>query len=118
MSGGTKNDGGKPPLHLIPHGAMVEVARALDFGGKKYGPYNWRNGFEWSRLISAGMRHRGAFNDGENLDSESGLCHIAHSICCDLFLLEHFVKGLGTDDRHAGQSLFLPTSVTRLPYED
>jgi hypothetical protein len=98
--GGTKFDTGKPPMSLAPRCAHEEEAKALAFGADKYGPHNWRQGFAWSRLLDAAMRHLVAFIDGEDLDHETGISHIAHLRCNTGFLLEHIKYGLGTDDRY------------------
>ena len=94
-----KHDLGKPPLNLIPGGPLNQIAMVLAHGAQKYGAYNWREGFHWGRLTSAALRHIHAWNDGEDLDPETGLSHLAHASCCLLFLLEHQAEGLGTDDR-------------------
>jgi Domain of unknown function (DUF5664) len=100
ITGGTKYDAGKPPMSLIPRSAHMAEAEVLAFGAKKYSAHNWRDGFKWSRLIDAAMRHLTAFSDGEDLDPETGLSHVAHLRCCTGFLLEHIVHELGTDDRY------------------
>jgi hypothetical protein len=97
---GTKYDAGKPPMSLIPRSAHVAEAEVLAFGAKKYAAHNWRAGFAWSRLTDAAMRHLTAFIDGEDVDPETGLSHIAHLRCCTGFLLEHIAHELGTDDRY------------------
>lgn len=94
-----KHDSDKPHLFLIPRSALEAEARVLGFGALKYGMHNWRQGFDWSRLIDAAMRHIVAFADGEDMDPESGLSHIAHARCMLGFLLSHQLEGLGTDDR-------------------
>jgi hypothetical protein len=95
-----KHDAGKPRLFLIPRSAQEAEAQVLGFGAEEYGMHNWRRGFEWSRLIDAALRHIVAFADGEDMDPESGLSHIAHARCMVGFLLAHQLEGLGTDDRH------------------
>lgn len=97
---GIKHDQGKPPLSLIPKESLWEIGRVLEFGAKKYSPYNWRKGFDYSRLISAAMRHISQFNDGEDIDSETKLSHLAHAICCLMFLLEQQKLQYGNDDRY------------------
>lgn len=87
MSGGTKHDGGKEPLDLIPYDSLVEIAKVLNFGAGKYQPFNWAKGIEYRRLLSATMRHVYQFNNGEDADIESGHSHLAHAACCLLFLL-------------------------------
>ena len=85
-TGGTKHDEGKPRLDLLPSGPLVEIARALEFGSRKYGDNQWRNGFAWSRLYGASLRHLLAHKDGESLDPESKISHLAHAACNLLFL--------------------------------
>jgi hypothetical protein len=95
-----KHDTGKPPMSLISRTALIEEAKVLAFGKDKYGAHNWRAGMDFSRLMDACLRHVYAFADGEDLDSETGLSHLAHARCCLAFLLEYQGKRLGTDDRY------------------
>ena len=88
-------------MDLMPFGALEQIAWVFTFGAKKYAPHNWRNGFEWSRLIAALERHIGAFKEGEDTDPESQMPHLAHAGCCLLMLLEHTLKGYGMDDRYS-----------------
>ena len=99
---GLKYDDGKPPMDLLPGEALEAIAQALAFGAKKYGRDNWRKGFNWSRLLGAGLRHLSAFGRGERKDPESGLSHLAHAGAMLLFLLTHEVTGIGTDDLYKG----------------
>jgi hypothetical protein len=81
-SGGTKHDEGKVDLTLVPLIALEAEARALMFGEKKYGRYNYTAGFESSRLTAAALRHLYAYIGGEDVDSESGLLHLGHARAC------------------------------------
>jgi len=83
---GVKYDAGKSRLDLIPHEALEELGKVLAFGANKYTAGNWANGINYSRLIAAAFRHLSAFNGGEDLDPESGLCHIDHAMCNLAFL--------------------------------
>lgn len=96
----TKFDDNKPPVGLIPRSATLEEAYVLAFGAQKYGTHNWRQGMKWQRLINASMRHILAFNEGEDFDPESGLCHLAHARCCLSFLIEYMTTHPELDDRH------------------
>lgn len=98
--GAAKYDTGKVRLELLSVPAMEAIAEVMTFGAKKYAAHNWRKGFEWSRLFGATLRHLFAALKGEDRDPESGLPHLAHAGCCIMFLLEHYLCGLGTDDRH------------------
>lgn len=95
-----KHDQSKLPMHLLSTTALEEVAKVLQFGAEKYEAHNWRKGFVWSRTISAAMRHILAFNSGEDRDPESGLSHVAHAMCCLMFLLEFEKTRPELDDRY------------------
>ena len=85
---GIKHDNGKPRFSLIPPSSLREIAQVLTFGANKYAPGNWmhlKNARE--RYSDALLRHVYAWMDGETLDPESGLHHLAHAGCCILFLL-------------------------------
>jgi len=92
--GGAKHDEGKVDLTLIPLIALESEARALMFGEKKYGRYNYTQGFEVSRLTSAALRHIYAYIGGQDVDSESGLHHLGHARA-NLAMLLH-CEQLGT----------------------
>ena len=86
---GIKYDGEKPKMNLLPPKAIVEVAKVLTFGAEKYGAENWKELEDLQNRYTAGaLRHIFAHMDGEKLDSETGLSHMAHALCCLLFKLE------------------------------
>lgn len=78
----------KTPLSLIPTSAMNETALVHKFGAGKYGAYNWRDtGVSATTYVNAIMRHLNAWRDGEDIDEESGLSHIAHIACsCNILM--------------------------------
>lgn len=96
---GIKHDSDKAPMSLLSREALERTAEVLAFGAKKYAAHNWRRGFEWSRPLSAAQRHLLAFQDGEDRDPESGLSHLAHAMCCIMFLLEFEKTHRELDDR-------------------
>lgn len=101
---GRKFDAGKEPFGLLPWVALTWVARTLDYGARKYAPGNWRKVPQGSdRYFDAALRHLVAWRQGEAMDAESGLPHLACAACCVLFLLE-----LEHPDPRAPQS---PTSA-------
>lgn len=110
-NGGTKHDAGKRQWHLLPFDALEEVIKVLEFGATKYDKYNWTKGFAFTRLLDAAFRHIKAFIGGEDNDPETGCSHIAHAICCLLFLLTFIKKGGGSDDRYVGTK-FRPATDT------
>jgi hypothetical protein len=99
--GGTKYDSGKPPMSLLDPTWKAGVAKVLGFGAEKYDAHNWRKGFKYSRLIDAAERHLDAFTSGEDLDSESGLCHLYHASCCLMFLSNMYETRKDLDDRYS-----------------
>lgn len=96
---GLKYDSDKAPMSLLSREALEQTAQVLAFGAKKYAAHNWRKGFQWSRPLSAAQRHLLAFQDGEDRDPESGLSHLAHAMCCIMFLLEFEKTHRELDDR-------------------
>ena len=83
-----KDDGEKPRANLLPPRAVLEVARVLTFGARKYAPENWRKVDDLGRYTAAALRHVFAYMQGERIDPESGLHHLAHAACCLLFIVD------------------------------
>lgn len=100
QSGGTKYDAEKPSMDLLDTTALVEMARVLDYGKHKYNAHNWRAGIQWSRTVAAIMRHVTAFNNGEDVDPETGISHIAHAAVNCMFLLNFQQTHKELDDRY------------------
>lgn len=85
---GDKYDTGKPRMGLLPWAELVKVVWVLEYGAKKYTEGGWRSVPDGlKRYVDAGLRHVGSFCDGEALDPESGLHHLAHAACDFLFAL-------------------------------
>lgn len=90
----------KPPLHLVPPVAIIHDATVLRYGAEKYGPYNWREEkISYSVYVSAAMRHLLSAFDGEDVDPESGLPHIAHARATLGILLDAISINAINDDR-------------------
>jgi len=90
MGEGRKFDGGKPEYGLLPPFALEETAKVLTFGAQKYERGNWiRVPDSKRRYFDAMERHIWAWKKGEKIDPESGLHHLAHAMCCLMFLYEH-----------------------------
>lgn len=87
---GMKFDGNKPRYSLLPKGAVNSVIEVLEFGAKKYSADNWQevdNAKE--RYYNAAMRHIDLWWNGEKLDSETNVHHLAHA-ATNLFFLMWF----------------------------
>lgn len=97
---GVKHDQNKPDLSLLPKEFLEEVAKAFMHGEKKYARYNYLAGMDWHRVIASAFRHLSAFNEGEDLDTESGNNHLAHAGACIAMLLVYYKRGIGKDTRY------------------
>ena len=84
---GQKFDTNKPRMSLLPKGALNAVIRVLEFGASKYQADNWKHVPEAkTRYYDAMQRHIDAWWHGEQKDPETGEHHLAHAICCGMFL--------------------------------
>jgi len=99
---GKKFDGEKVRVELIPFYPLIQIAKVMTFGAKKYGDNNWREGLKWSRVLGAILRHLFAWAMGEKFDPESGINHLAHAGCGVMFLLEFDKTHPELDDRPLG----------------
>lgn len=100
---GMKHDQEKPRMDLLDTSWLVGVAEILTFGAKKYASHNWRGGIELSRLIAAALRHISSFNDGEDIDAETGKSHLYHASCCLMFASWMLNNRPDLDDRYKGK---------------
>jgi len=87
MTKGIKFDHDKPDYSLVPFGAMDEVVKVLTYGAHKYDRHNWVY-VDDIRYQAAAMRHFSAYMQGEQIDPESGIQHLAHMACSILFLIQ------------------------------
>ena len=88
-----KADKGKLELSLVNPELVKAVAGVRMYGTEKYGDSeNWRK-VEPKRYVDALYRHLLAYIEGNEVDEESGLSHLAHMACNISFLLdEEYLK--------------------------
>ena len=98
---GLKFDGTKPDLSLVPRSALEGMAKAFMVGEKKYGRNNFKQGMASHRYVAAAMRHITAWNDGEDLDPETGNHHMWHALASIAMLLECEKLGTLEDTRRS-----------------
>jgi hypothetical protein len=90
---GKKYDNEKLRWSLLPLEALQDVVNVLEFGAKKYAPDNWKYvDNAQARYWDAAMRHMIAYKIDNQTDSETGLSHLAHAICCLLFLSQFDIE--------------------------
>lgn len=94
-SEGRKDDLNKRRYSLLPANTVNQVVDVLEYGASdKYEVDNWQKIPDArTRFYNAAMRHIDAWWNGEILDLDKGetkgsqLPHLAHAICCLLFLM-------------------------------
>lgn len=85
---GVKFDQLKARWSLVPRKVMAQVVEVLTFGAAKYSSDNWMH-VDPEKYYNALHRHVDAWRNGEKYDEESGKHHLAHALCCLLFMLWH-----------------------------
>ena len=92
---GVKYDGDKLDWSLLQFGAIEEVLKVLGYGAKKYDRHNWKKLDNLDeRYLTAAFRHLSAEMQGERLDPESGLPHIAHAMTGLMFVMQNRLNNL------------------------
>lgn len=86
MEFATRHNEGKPKWSLVDFKALEGLVRVLEFGSAKYGDYNYKKGFPRKEIMDSLLRHIFAILNGEEIDPESGLSHVAHIQANAMFL--------------------------------
>ena len=86
-----KHDQGKTDWAILPIGASKEIIKVFKFGEQKYARGNYMNGegLAYSRVLNSLLRHVYSFMEGEDLDPETGISHLAHA-GCNIYMLLTF----------------------------
>lgn len=96
----------KPPLHLVPASAIVEMSQAFADGAQKYGPFNWRiDPVDTTTYIAAAQRHLALFFNGQDRTSDTNVHNLAAVMACCAILLDASASGTVIDDRPPAQEL-------------
>lgn len=84
---------GKRNLSLLPMDVLEPIVEVLEFGAQKYAAWNFAegDGLSWTEVSESLQRHLNAWNQGEDLDPESGKPHLGH-IGANLFFLLYYMK--------------------------
>ena len=90
----------KPKLSDTPTIGIQLMGEVHTNGAAKYGRFNWRE-HQVSATVyyDAAQRHLMAWFNGETIDPESGLPHLAHAMACCNILLDAEKSGKLNDNR-------------------
>lgn len=89
----------KPALSTVPCPVLYELGAAMT-EGCKYGRHNYRViGVRASVYYDAAQRHIMAWWEGQDLDPESGLPHLAKAMACLCILRDADIRDKLNDDR-------------------
>lgn len=83
---------GKVKWSLMNYRSMEPMIRVLEYGAKKYAPYNWQKPMNKKEILESMQRHLAALMDGEENDQESGLSHMGHIQANAMFYNYHSLK--------------------------
>lgn len=87
-------------LHYVPPIAEMQMARAMELGGIKYGPFNWQESeIDATTYYDAIRRHIAEWFTGQDIDPESGCSHLAHIMACCAVVIDAEATGMLIDDR-------------------
>jgi len=101
--GAVKHDADKTDWAILPIAASEEIIKVFEFGAKKYARGNFKEGtgLAYTRVLNSLLRHTYAFMQGQDLDPETGLSHLAHAGCNIYMLLTYELNKdkFSNDDR-------------------
>ncbi len=80
---------GKPRWSLIHAQSLVPLVKVLEYGARKYAPYNWQKPMDKKEILDSMARHLMSVIDGEENDPESGLNHMGHIMANAMFYVYH-----------------------------
>lgn len=90
----------KIPLHLVSSASVAMEALGHLDGMLKYGRDNYRAiGIRASIYFDAAVRHLSFWFEGEDIDPDSGLPHLAHAKACLGIIVDAIAAGKFNDDR-------------------
>lgn len=84
-----KHDKDKTRWSLLPMEQLEEVVKVLMYNADKYDTFNWQKVVlaDSDRYVDELYRHMKDYVVGLKTDEESNLSHLAHAVCCILFLM-------------------------------
>jgi hypothetical protein len=90
----------KAPISTVPLPWLHSVGVAMFEGELKYGKHNFRSiTVTASVYYDAAMRHLNAWYEGEDIDPDSGVSHLAKASACLAIIHDCFLRKDIVDDR-------------------
>lgn len=108
----TKHDSFKSRLDLLPAKAVFYVGHQLGHGARIYAPGNWKKCKDPARYVAAALRHIMKHVDGEFIDRDNGLPHLAAVATNAMFALE-LILNQGHDEAPMGNYFALVEKRSR-----
>lgn len=100
LANGGRDDKEKTRFDLLEPYAIEQLAKVFTVGARKYSDNNWiQKPMAWSRIVASLYRHLNAFQQGEDIDPETGLSHAAHVAWNAMALLSYSKHCPEKDDR-------------------
>lgn len=96
---GLRYNNGKIRFDLLEPFAVEKLAEVFTKGAIKYEPNNWLKGMPWMDVVASLKRHLSKFENGEDLDSETELLHIAHVAWNAMAILSYYKHCPNFDNR-------------------
>ena len=101
-------------LSLFALETLEGACQVLAYGREKYAAWNWAKGANHSVPFDSMMRHLIAWQNGEEIDPESGLGHLDHAMCNMMFLIYYSLHYPELDDRFVRPQEDMRTVVEEL----
>lgn len=90
----------KVPMSAVPANVLAEIGLGMLEGASKYGRHNFRGvGVRASVYYDAVWRHLMAWWEGEDIDPDSGLNHVAKAMSSLVVLRDSMLRENWQDDR-------------------
>lgn len=99
----------KAPLSVVPMNVVAEIGIGMLEGACKYGRHNYRAArIRSSAYFDATMRHLIAWWEGEDIDPDTGMSHVAKALTSLTVLRDAQMRGMCDDDRPPRSEPFYP----------
>lgn len=95
-----KHDDDKADFTQIPQEALLEIAKVLTFGAKKYKAFNYSKPTNHRRYVAAALRHINQYLRNEDMDDETKTHHLSNAAASLMMVLDAIKLGNGEDDRN------------------